>query len=166
MSKRLAGKVAVVTGVSKGIGASIAKHMAAEGAAVVVNYSSSKEGADRVVAEITANGGKAVAVQANVTKAAETERLFVDAKKAFGLARYSRQQRRCLRVFTDRRDHRRAFPPAVRSQCPRLDSRVARSGEVFRPRGRQHRQHQLPREHITRQRMAPSTAPPKRPSMP
>jgi 3-oxoacyl-[acyl-carrier protein] reductase len=84
MSKRLAGKVALVTGASKGIGASIAKHMAAEGAAVVVNYSSSKEGADRVVAEITANGGKAVAVQANVTKAAETERLFADAKKAFG----------------------------------------------------------------------------------
>jgi 3-oxoacyl-[acyl-carrier protein] reductase len=84
MSKKLAGKVALVTGASKGIGASIAKHMAAEGAAVVVNYSSSKEGADRVVAEITANGGKAVAVQANVTKAAETERLFADAKKAFG----------------------------------------------------------------------------------
>jgi 3-oxoacyl-[acyl-carrier protein] reductase len=84
MSKKLAGKVALVTGASKGIGASIAKHMAAEGAAVVVNYSSSKEGADRVVAEITANGGKAIAVQADVTKAAETERLFADAKKAFG----------------------------------------------------------------------------------
>jgi 3-oxoacyl-[acyl-carrier protein] reductase len=81
---KLQGKVAVVTGASKGIGASIAKHMAAEGASVVVNYASSKEGADRVVAEIVKNGGKAVAVQANVAKQAEIERLFAEAKKAFG----------------------------------------------------------------------------------
>jgi 3-oxoacyl-[acyl-carrier protein] reductase len=84
MSKKLAGKVAIVTGASKGIGASIAKHLAAEGAAVVVNYSSSKEDADRVVAGITGNGGKAVAVQANVAKHAEIERLFAETKKAFG----------------------------------------------------------------------------------
>src|SRR5207248_768684 len=70
MSKKLEGKVAVVTGASKGIGAEIARHLAGEGAAVVVNYSSSKEGADRVVAEIVRGGGKAVAVQANVAKAA------------------------------------------------------------------------------------------------
>ena len=82
MSK-LKNKVAIVTGASKGIGASIAKHLAAEGAAVVVNYASSKEGADRVVAEITSGGGKAVAVQANVAKQAEIEHLFVEAKKAF-----------------------------------------------------------------------------------
>ena len=81
---KLAGKVAVVTGASKGIGASIAKHLAAEGAAVVVNYASSKEGADRVVAEITGQGGKAIAVQANVAKKAEIARLFAEAKKAFG----------------------------------------------------------------------------------
>ena len=81
---KLQGKVAVVTGASKGIGASIAKHMAAEGAAVVVNYASSKEGADRVVAEIESNGGKAIAVQANVAKKAEIERLFAEAKQAFG----------------------------------------------------------------------------------
>src|SRR5271154_5384112 len=68
MSKKLPNKVAIVTGASKGIGASIAKHLAAEGASVVVNYSSSKEGADRVVAEVTKAGGKAVAVQANVSK--------------------------------------------------------------------------------------------------
>ena len=83
MSK-LRDKVAVVTGASKGIGASIAKHLAAEGAAVVVNYASSKDGADRVVAEITGKGGKAIAVQANVAKQADIERLFAEAKKAFG----------------------------------------------------------------------------------
>ena len=83
-TKKLAGKVAVVTGASKGIGASIAKHLAAEGAAVVVNYASSREGADRVVAEITAGGGRAVALQANVARKAEVERLFAETKKAFG----------------------------------------------------------------------------------
>ncbi|HLQ46790.1 MAG TPA: glucose 1-dehydrogenase [Planctomycetaceae bacterium] len=84
MSKKLAGKVALVTGASKGIGASIAKHLADEGAAVVVNYSSSREGADRVVAEITKNGGKALAVQANVAKEADIRRLFAEAREAFG----------------------------------------------------------------------------------
>ena len=84
MSKKLAGKVALVTGASKGIGAAIAKHLADEGAAVVVNYSSSREGADRVVAEITKNGGKALAVQANVAKEAEIRRLFAEAREAFG----------------------------------------------------------------------------------
>jgi 3-oxoacyl-[acyl-carrier protein] reductase len=83
MSK-LTGKVAVVTGASKGIGAGIAKGLAAEGASVVVNYASSKEGADRVVAEITAHGGKAVAVQGDVANAADVKRLFAETKKAFG----------------------------------------------------------------------------------
>src|SRR3989449_3520335 len=82
--EKLTGKVAIVTGASKGIGASIAKHLAAEGAAVVVNYASSKEGADRVVAEISGKGGKAIAVQANVAKKKEIERLFAETKKAFG----------------------------------------------------------------------------------
>jgi 3-oxoacyl-[acyl-carrier protein] reductase len=84
MAKKLAGKVAVVTGASKGIGAAIAKHLAAEGAAVVVNYSSSKEGADRVVAEIASKGGKALAIHGSVAKEEEIERLFVETKKAFG----------------------------------------------------------------------------------
>jgi len=84
MPGKLQGKVAVVTGASKGIGASIAKYFAAEGAAVVVNYASSKEGADRVVKEIASKGGKAVAVQADVSKQKEIERLFAEAKKAFG----------------------------------------------------------------------------------
>ena len=81
---RLTGKVAVVTGASKGIGAGIAKALAAEGASVVVNYSSSKEGADKVVSEITSKGGKAIAVQGSVAKAADVEKLFAETKKAFG----------------------------------------------------------------------------------
>jgi len=84
MSSRLTGKVAIVTGASKGIGAGIAKGFAAAGAAVVVNYASSREGADRVVAEITADGGKAIAVQGDVAKAADVRRLFAATKEAFG----------------------------------------------------------------------------------
>jgi 3-oxoacyl-[acyl-carrier protein] reductase len=84
MAKKLAGKVAVVTGASKGIGASIAKQFAAEGASVVVNYASSKKDADRVVSEITSAGGKALAVQANVSKPGDVDRLFAETKKAYG----------------------------------------------------------------------------------
>jgi len=83
-TKKLTGKVAVVTGASKGIGASIAKHLAAEGAAVVVNYASSKAGADKVVDEITSSGGKAIAVQADVAVKTDIERLFAETKAAFG----------------------------------------------------------------------------------
>ena len=83
-TQKLARKVAVVTGASKGIGADIAKHLAAEGAAVVVNYAGSKEGADRVVDEIAKQGGKAIAAQADVSKKADIERLFATTKKAFG----------------------------------------------------------------------------------
>jgi 3-oxoacyl-[acyl-carrier protein] reductase len=81
---KLTGKVAIVTGASKGIGAGIAKNLAEAGAAVVVNYSSSKEGADRVVAEISGKGGKAVAVKGDVSKASDVQRLFAETKKAFG----------------------------------------------------------------------------------
>lgn len=81
---KLANKVAIVTGASKGIGAGIAKALAAEGASVVVNYASSKDGADRVVKEIAGNGGKAVAVQGDVARAADVERIFTETKKAFG----------------------------------------------------------------------------------
>src|SRR5215475_4062316 len=82
--KKLAGKVAVVTGASKGIGASIAKHLGAEGASVVVNYASSKSGADKVVSDITAEGGKAVAVQGDMSKKSDIARLFAETKKAYG----------------------------------------------------------------------------------
>jgi 3-oxoacyl-[acyl-carrier protein] reductase len=81
---KLKNKVAVVTGASKGIGASIAKHFAAEGAKVVVNYASSKEGADSVVKEITDNGGVAISVQADVSKEVDVTRLFEETRKAFG----------------------------------------------------------------------------------
>ena len=81
---KLAGKVAIVTGASKGIGAGIAKAFGAEGAAVVVNYASSREGADKVVAEITGKGGKAVAVGGDVSKAADVKALFDATQKAFG----------------------------------------------------------------------------------
>jgi 3-oxoacyl-[acyl-carrier protein] reductase len=80
----LKGKVAVVTGASKGIGAGIAKALGAAGASVVVNYASSKEGADRVVAEIAAKGGKAIAVKGDIAKAADVQQLFAETKKAFG----------------------------------------------------------------------------------
>ena len=83
-SKKLAGKVAVVTGASKGIGAAIAKGLAGEGVAVAVNYSSSKAEGEKVAKEITASGGKAVAVQANMSKREEIERLFAESQKAFG----------------------------------------------------------------------------------
>lgn len=82
--KQLSNKVAVVTGASKGIGAGIAKGLAAAGASVVVNYASSQEGADRVVAEIREAGGKAIAVQGDVSVAADVKRIFAETKQAFG----------------------------------------------------------------------------------
>ena len=82
--KKLQDKVAIVTGASKGIGASIARHLADAGAAVVVNYASSRADAERVVAEVTHNGGRAIAVQANVANQADIDRLFAETKSAFG----------------------------------------------------------------------------------
>jgi len=82
--KKLDNKVAVVTGASKGIGAEIAKGLAAEGASVIINYSSAKDGADRVVDQIVKNGGKALAVQGDVSKPGDVDRIFSEAKKSFG----------------------------------------------------------------------------------
>ena len=81
---KLKGKIAVVTGASKGIGASIAEHLAAEGASVVVNYATSKAAADGVVARVKQAGGKAIAVQGDVAKLEDIEKMFGEAKKVFG----------------------------------------------------------------------------------
>lgn len=81
---KLTGKVAVVTGASKGIGAAIAKALGKEGASVVVNYASDKAGAERVAGEIVAHGGKALAVQGDVAKSSDVERIFAEAKQVFG----------------------------------------------------------------------------------
>lgn len=81
---KLAGKTAVITGASKGIGAGIAKAFAAEGASVVVNYARAKDDAERITAEIKKSGGKAIAVQADVSKQADVDHLFAETKKAFG----------------------------------------------------------------------------------
>ena len=94
----LTGKVAVVTGASKGIGAGIAKGLAAAGAAVVVNYASSKQGAESVVAAITGKGGKAVAVQADVSKAADVAAAVRRDEEGVRPARRAGEQRRRLRV--------------------------------------------------------------------
>lgn len=84
MNRRFEGKVAIVTGGSKGIGAEIARHLAGEGASVVVNYSSSKEGADKVVSEIIKKGGKAIAIHANLTNHQSIKDLFAKTKEAYG----------------------------------------------------------------------------------
>ena len=165
MSK-LKDKVAVVTGASKGIGAAIAKHLAAEGAAVVVNYASSKAGADRVVAEITSQGGKAVAVQANVAKQADIERLFAEAKKAFGrldilVNNAGIYEFAPLEGVTEEHFHKQ-FDLNVLGLLLATQEAV----EALRPRGRQHRQHQLGRQHADAAQYRRSTAPRRPPSMP
>ena len=83
-NKKLEGKVAIITGASKGIGAGIAKAFGREGASVVVNYASDKKGAEKVVNEILANDGKAIAVYADVSKEEDIKRMFKEANDAFG----------------------------------------------------------------------------------
>jgi len=142
-TKKLDGKVAIVTGASKGIGTAIAKHLAAEGAAVVVNYSSSKEGADRVVDEITKQGGKAVAVRANMAKKAEVERLFSEAKKAFGRLDILVNNAGVYEFLPLENVTGGTFPQTLRRECSRFAFSNPRSNEVLRSRRRKCNQHQL-----------------------
>jgi 3-oxoacyl-[acyl-carrier protein] reductase len=129
---KLKNKVAIVTGASKGIGAGIAKSLAAEGAAVVVNYASSKEDADRVVAEITGKGGKAVAVQGDVSNASDVQRLFAETKRAFGkldvlVNNAGVYQFAALGEITEEQFHR-----LFKHKCARTHPGVPRSGEIVR----------------------------------
>ena len=166
MAQKLNGKVAIVTGASKGIGAAIAKHLAAEGAAVVVNYASSKKGADRVVAEIDGSGGKAVAVQGELAKKAEIERLFAETKKSLRQARHPRQQRGHLRVLSARRRNRRAFPQTLRPERSRSDPRFPGSGQAISIPTAAASSTSVRSQAPLLRRIPPFTAPPKQPSMP
>ena len=152
MSK-LAGKVAVVTGASKGIGAAIAKSLAAEGASVVVNYASSKAGADTVVAAITAAGGKAVAVPGDVSKAAEAQGIIEAAIKNYGRLDILVNNSGVYEYTPPRGHHRGALSPALQHQCAGPPPCYASRCEVPR-RGRQHHKHGLrcQSHHISEQR--------------
>jgi 3-oxoacyl-[acyl-carrier protein] reductase len=110
---KLNGKVAVVTGASKGIGAGIAKEFAAQGASVIVNYASAKQDADRVVDEISKRGGKAVAIQGSVANKSEVERLFAEAEKAFGKIDVLVNSAGVYEFMPFRRSHREAISPDV-----------------------------------------------------
>ena len=142
MSK-LAGKVAIVTGASKGIGAAIAEHLGAAGASVIVNYASSKQGADRVVAEIKAHGGKAIAVQADIAKQADIERLFGEAQKAFGRLDILVNNAGVYEFAPIESVTPEHFHKHVRPERPRPDPGVAAGGQALRPRRRKHHQHQF-----------------------
>ena len=144
--KKLAGRVAIVTGASKGIGAAVAKALAAEGAAVAVIYSSGKEGAERLVSQITREGGKASAIQADVSKAADVKRMFEKTKKSSGSVECAREQCRRLSIRTLRSDHGKRVPSRIRHQCARDDSRDAGSAEIFPVQRRQHYQYQFHRQ--------------------
>ena len=165
-AKKLTGKVAVVTGASKGIGAAIAKHLAAEGAAVVVNYASSKEGADKVVAEITRQGGKAVAVQADMSRRRRTSNaLFAETKKAFGrldilVNNAGIYEFAPLESVTEEHFHKQ-FNLNVLGLILATQEAV----EAFGPRAERH-QHQFGRRARSRSECHRSTAAPRPRSMP
>jgi 3-oxoacyl-[acyl-carrier protein] reductase len=142
--RELQGKVAVVTGASKGIGAAIAKELAAAGAAVVVNYATSRDGADKVVAEITRKDGRAIAVQGDMSKRADVQRLFAETTKAFG--RLDVLVNNAASSASSRsRSHRGRVPPPLRHERARPDPGDAGGREALRPRWRQRHQHQLGR---------------------
>ena len=143
----LSGKVAIVTGASKGIGAAIARRFSEAGAAVAVNYSSDKDGADRLVDEIVRKGGKAVAIQANVAKSADVKRLFAETKAKLGGAQHPGQQRRRVHLPAARGGDRRRVPPPVRHQRFGDAARNSGGGERLQWRRRQRDQYQHHFEH-------------------
>ena len=112
----LSGKVAIVTGASKGIGAAIARRFAEAGAAVAVNYASDKAGADKVVEEIVRKGGKAVAIQADVAKSADVKRLFAETKAKLGAPSILVNNAGVFTFATARGGDRRGVPSPVRHQ--------------------------------------------------
>ena len=117
----LTGKVAIVTGASKGIGAAIARRFAKAGAAVAVNYSSSKGDADKVVGEITREGGKAVAIQANVAKSADVKRLFAETKAALGAPSVLVNNAGVFTLRAAGGGDRGGLSSAIRHQCAQRD---------------------------------------------
>ena len=114
---KLSGKTAVVTGASKGIGAGIAKAFAAEGANVVVNYARSQGDAEKVAAEVQSAGGKAITVQADVSKQADVDRLFAEAKKAFGKVDILVNNAACMSLRRSSRSRKRASARCSTSTC-------------------------------------------------
>jgi 3-oxoacyl-[acyl-carrier protein] reductase len=132
MSK-LSNKVAIVTGASKGIGAGIAKSLAAEGASVVVNYAASKEGADRVVAEIVSQGGKAIAIQGDVSKISDVKRLFAETKKVFGRLDVLVNNAGVYEFAALGENYRRSVSPDVQHQCARTYSCDPGGRKIVRP---------------------------------
>ena len=131
----LSGKVALVTGASKGIGAGIAKHLAACGANVAVNYATSREGADRVVAEIENKGGQAVAIKGDVSKTVEVERIFNEIEAALGRVDIHGQQRRAFSSGSAGDCDGRELPSKFRYERSRATAGHSASGGTVRSEG-------------------------------
>lgn len=145
MAKKLQGRVAVVTGASKGIGAGIAKRLASEGASVIVNYASSRAGAEKVVADIVAAGGRAVAVQADVSKEVDVLRLLAETKRAYGKLDILVNNAGIYEFGAHRGGHPGAVPQAIRPERTRPPTGLAGGGQVLRRLRRFDCEHQLGR---------------------
>ena len=140
---KLANKVAVVTGASKGIGAEIARALAAEGASVVVNYGTSQADADKVVHDITAAGGRAVAIRGNVAKSADVERLLAEAVREFGVIDVLVNNAGVYSFSAIELVFGGGVPPAVRHQCSWRSSGDSGIAQALRPERRQHHQYRF-----------------------
>jgi 3-oxoacyl-[acyl-carrier protein] reductase len=147
---KLTGRVAVVTGASKGIGAGIAKHLAAEGAAVVVNYAASKAAANNVVADIAKGGGKAIAVQADMSSKADVERLFGETRQTLGTLDILVNNAGIYEFAPLENVTEEHFHKQFKSQCPRPAPGHPGGREAIRACGRQRHQHQFNREYDAR----------------